>query len=337
MKWLLTYISSSIGKKQIMGATGCILVLFVLGHAVGNLQLLIPDAAGAQAAFNAYSALLTKSKLLLFIVEAALVLIFITHLFLAVTLKLQNNKARGSVNYAVNARKGRKDFPTFIMIWTGLLLAAFLVWHLLTLRNGIHYHYINPEVADGKVVRDMWLTTIEVLGNPLFYAFYLITMLLLGFHLWHAISSAIQTMGINHHKWTPIIEKVTVVISVVVAICFATIVTGTFYFANFDEKTRAIIEQSRDASYQDALEALSKRPLDEQRMFAKLIAKNPGRAKLMMERDKQPREERWLEGKHRGDFEGKGPRRPDGLERKHKKHKRDSLQEENTEEEGDEL
>jgi len=281
----------------------------VLGHMVGNLQLLIPDAAEAQAAFNTYSAFLTKSKLFLYTVEAALVLIFITHLYLAITLKLQNNKARGAVDYVVNARKGKKAFPTFIMIWTGLALTAFLIWHLLTLRNGIHYHYINPEVMDGKVVRDMWLTTIGVLGNPLFSLFYLTTMLLLGFHLWHAISSALQTMGINHQKWTPIIEKATVVLSVAVAIGFAIIVSGSFYFANFDEKTKAIVQQCKDASYQDALEALSKKPLEDQKMLAKLIVKNPQRAKLMVERDKLLRERSFPEGKRpRGEFDGKRPR-----------------------------
>jgi len=283
MKWLLTYLTSSIGKKQVMGATGCLLLLFVLGHMVGNLQLLYPDPAEAQAAYNTYSALLTKSKLFLYTVEGGLAVIFIIHIYLAITLKLQNYKARGAAGYVVSARKGRKQFPTFIMIWTGLAIAAFITWHILTVRNGIHYLYINPEVAGGRVVRDMWLTTVEVLGNPLFAVFYISTMLILGFHLWHAISSAFQTMGINHHKWTPIIDKLAIVYCVVVACGFGATAVGSFAVINMDEKAKAIMEQAKNPSYQEALEILKQQPLEEQRKKAHIISKFPERANLIVE------------------------------------------------------
>ncbi|MDR0516538.1 MAG: succinate dehydrogenase cytochrome b subunit [Fibromonadaceae bacterium] len=320
MKWLLTYLTSSIGKKQVMGATGCMLVLFVLGHMVGNLQLLLPNPAEAQAAYNIYSALLTKSKLFLYAVEAGLFVIVITHLYLAITLKLQNHKARGPAHYVVNKRKGKKAFPTFIMIWTGLSIIAFLVWHLATLRNGTYYYYINPEVMDGVVVRDMWLTTVEVLGNPLFALFYITVMLLLGFHLWHAISSSFQTMGINHQKWTPIIEKLSIVYCVVVAIGFGVTAVGSFAIVNISEDAKAIIEKCKKPNYQEALETLSKKPKEEQKMLAKIIAKNPEKAKLIVERDMLMR---------RGDFGIHGPDRQgpfdkwgEGKDRKHFKKKK---------------
>jgi succinate dehydrogenase / fumarate reductase cytochrome b subunit len=206
-------------------------------------------------------------------------------LYLAITLKLQNYKARGTARYAVDARKGKKAFPTFLMIWTGLTIAAFLVWHIFTLRNGTHYYYINPEVADGLVVRDMWLTTVEVLGNPLFALFYITTMLLLGFHMWHAISSAVQTMGINHQKWTPIIDKLSIVYGVVVAIGFGITAAGSYVIVNFNEKAQVIIQQSKDENYQSALKALSHAPAEEQKLKAKAIAKNPKKAKFIVERE----------------------------------------------------
>lgn len=285
MKWLLTYLTSSIGKKQVMGATGFMLLLFVLGHMVGNLQLLLPDPSAAQSAYNTYSYFLTKSKLFLYTVEAGLAVIFIVHLYLAITLKLQNLKARGSVRYAVDARKGKKQFPTFIMIWSGLSIIAFVIWHILTVRNGVHYYYINPDVASGAVVRDMWLTTVEILGNPLFAVFYIMVMILLGFHLWHAISSAFQTMGINHQKWTPIIEKLGIIYCVVVAIGFLITAVGSFAVVNVNEKAKAIIEQSKDENFQEALKTLSQKPLDEQKMKAKAIYENPAKAKFIVERE----------------------------------------------------
>jgi succinate dehydrogenase / fumarate reductase, cytochrome b subunit len=288
MKWLLTYITSSIGKKQIMGATGFMLVLFLLGHMAGNLQLLLPSAAAAQASYNTYSALLTKSKLFLYTVEGGLAVIFIIHLYLAITLKLQNYKARGSARYAVDTRKGKKQFPTFWMIWTGLTIITFVIWHILTVRNGIHYYYINPEVADGRVVRDMWLTTVEVLGNPLFALFYLSLMVVLGFHLWHAISSAFQTMGINHQKWTPIIDKAAIAYCVVVAVGFAITAAKSWAVVNFDEEAKAIMEQAKKPSYQEALKVLSEQPLDEQKKKAHIIAKHPDKANLIVERKGPP-------------------------------------------------
>jgi len=306
MKWLLTYLTSSIGKKQVMGASGCLLVLFVLGHMVGNLQLLMPDPVAAQAAYNTYSALLTKSKLFLYSVEGGLALIFIIHVYLAITLKLQNNKARGTARYVVEARKGKKQFPTFIMIWSGLSLVAFVVWHLSTVRNGVHYYYINPEVAGGAVVRDMWLTTVEVLGNPLFAVFYIIVMFFLGFHLWHAVSSAFQTMGINHQKWTPIIDKLAIAYCVVVVIGFIVTVSWCCFIVNADEKTKAVIEQAKDPQYQEALVILSKKPLDEQKNKAAAIAKNPSKAQFIVERGRQ-----WKGG------EGMKPR---GFMEKRKRH-----------------
>ncbi|MCL2101370.1 MAG: hypothetical protein FWH22_06615 [Fibromonadales bacterium] len=289
MKWLLTYLTSSIGKKQVMGAAGFLLVLFVLGHMVGNLQLVLPfppDPAEAQAAYNAYSHLLTKFKpLAYYAIVASLAVIFIVHMYLAIALKLQNLKARGTARYAVEARKGKKQFPTFIMIWSGLAVIAFIVWHILTIRNGAYYYYINPEVADGAVIRDMWLTTVEVLGNPLSAVLYIFAIVVLSFHLWHAVSSAFQTMGINHQKWTPIIDALGIAYCVAVALGYGATAAGSYAVVNFDEKTKTVIEQIKNQNYQEALESLSKKPLEEQKMKAKEIAKSPEKAKFIVERE----------------------------------------------------
>jgi len=309
MKWLLTYLTSSIGKKQVMGATGCLLLLFLLGHMVGNLQLLLPPAE-AQAAYNTYSHILTKSKLFLYSVEGGLAAIFIIHIYLAVTLKLQNYKARGVARYVVEARKGKKQFPTFIMIWSGLAMVAFLAWHLLTVRSGIHYYYINPDVADGIVVRDMWLTTVEILSSPLFALFYMTVMLLLGFHLWHAISSAFQTMGINHQKWTPIIDRLAIVYCVVVVVGFVIVVAWSWAVINLDGEGKAIFEQSKSENYQNALKILSEKKPEEQQKLAKPVFSQPEKAKLIVEGF------RGENFKFRGDHDFKGKR---GEGRHHKR------------------
>ncbi len=244
MQWIFKYLTSSIGKKQIMGCTGAVLALFILGHMVGNLQLLNPDVLAAQASYNAYSELLTHSKAFIYSVEAVMLIVFALHIFLAVTLKLENKKARGSVGYDVNARKGNKTFATFTMIWSGLFVVGFVIQHLMSLKFGAYYYYQN---AEGEVIRDMWLTTIDMFASPVWSVFYLISMFVIGMHLFHAIASAFQTLGIAHQKWTPIIEKAGIAYSVIVALGFAVEAAGSFYIANLDD-TKQIREDSHKKS-----------------------------------------------------------------------------------------
>lgn len=241
MQWIIKYLTSSIGKKQIMGCTGACLALFIFGHMVGNFQLLNPDQVAAQASFNAYSHLLTGMVPLIYFVELALVAIFAIHVFLAVTLKLENKKARGDIAYEVNARKGKKTFATFTMIWSGLFVLAFLIQHLVMLKYGEHFLYVNDK---GEIVRDMWLTTITMLSSPAWAAFYVVSMFIVGLHLFHAISSAFQTMGIAHQKWTPIIDIAGIAYSVIIAVGFGFTAVGAFVLANQPE-TKALIEKSR--------------------------------------------------------------------------------------------
>jgi succinate dehydrogenase / fumarate reductase cytochrome b subunit len=244
MQWIIKYLTSSIGKKQIMGCTGAVLALFILGHMVGNLQLLNPDVVAAQASYNAYTQLLTGKKAFIYAVEAVMSVTFLLHIYLAVKLKLENKKARGPVGYAVNVRNGKKSFATFTMIWSGIFVLGFVIQHLVTIKFGTHYYYQNEA---GEIIRDMWLTTIDMFSNVGWAIFYLISLFVIGMHSFHAISSAFQTLGLAHQKWTPIIEKIGIAYSVVVALGFAIEAVAAFYFGNLDA-TKELREQSRKNS-----------------------------------------------------------------------------------------
>ena len=252
MQWIVKYLTSSIGKKQIMGCTGAFLALFILGHMCGNFQLLNFDQVSAQASYNAYTEFLTGFNPLhfpvkmIYLIELVLVAAFALHIFLAVTLKIENKKARGGVNYEVNARKGKKTFATFTMIWSGLFILGFLVQHLMMLKFGEHYLYMNDK---GEIVRDMWLTTIDMFANPLWALFYVISMFVIGLHLFHAISSAFQTMGIAHQKWTPIIDIAGIAYSVIVALGFGITAIAAFYLGNQPE-TQALRAKSHELQQQ---------------------------------------------------------------------------------------
>jgi len=252
MQWIIKYLTSSIGKKQIMGCTGAFLALFVLGHMCGNFQLLNFDQASAQASYNAYTEFLTGFNPLhfpvkmIYLIELVLVAAFALHIFLAVTLKMENKKARGNVGYEVNARKGNKTFATFTMIWSGLFVVGFLIQHLTTLKFGEHYLYVN---SAGEIVRDMWLTTIDMFANPIWAAFYVVSMFVVGMHLFHAIASAFQTMGLAHQKWTPVIEIAGIVYSVIIALGFGITAVAAFYLSGQPE-TQALRAKSHEIQQQ---------------------------------------------------------------------------------------
>ena len=259
MQWIIKYLTSSIGKKQIMGVSGACLALFILGHMVGNLQLINPDQAVAQAHFNAYSQLLTGMKPLIYFVELGLVALFIIHVGLAIRLKIENRKARGPEAYEVNARKGHKTFASFTMIWSGIFVLGFVIQHLMVLKFGDYYMYENEK---GEIIRDMWLTTIDMFASPFWAAFYLISMFVIGMHLFHAISSAFQTMGIAHQKWTPIIDKLGIAYSLIVALGFAFEAAFSCYIANTDE-VKALRDAARSEAYQQKLEVQKQKQLQE--------------------------------------------------------------------------
>jgi len=259
MQWIIKYLTSSIGKKQIMGVSGACLALFILGHMVGNLQLINPDQAVAQAHFNAYSQLLTGMKPLIYFVELGLVALFIIHVGLAIRLKIENRKARGPEAYEVNARKGHKTFASFTMIWSGIFILGFVIQHLMVLKFGDYYMYENEK---GEIIRDMWLTTIDMFASPFWTVFYLISMFVIGMHLFHAISSAFQTMGIAHQKWTPIIDKLGIAYSLIVALGFAFEAAFSCYIANTDE-VKALRDAARSEAYQQKLEVQKQKQLQE--------------------------------------------------------------------------
>ena len=252
MQWIIKYLTSSIGKKQIMGCTGAALALFIFGHMCGNFQLLNFDQASAQASYNAYTEFLTGFNPLhfpikmIYLVELGLVACFALHIFLAITLKIENKKARGGIDYEVSARKGKKTFATFTMIWSGLFILGFLIQHLMMLKFGEHYLYVNSQ---GEIVRDMWLTTIDMFANPLWAIFYVISMFVVGMHLFHAISSAFQTMGIAHQKWTPIIDVCGIIYSIVIAAGFGLTAIAAFYLGNQPE-TEALRAKSHELQQQ---------------------------------------------------------------------------------------
>jgi succinate dehydrogenase / fumarate reductase cytochrome b subunit len=217
--WLKTYLMSSIGKKQLMAISGLGLSGFTIGHLAGNFLIYVGPEA-----FNTYGYKLTSNPLI-YVAEAGLLFMFMLHLGLAIRLTMENNAAR-TEKYYMKVKTGRgSTFASSTMIYTGLLMLAFIITHLLHFKFGAHYEIEHS----GVKMRDIYRLVTESFQNPGYVAWYVICMIAIGIHLSHGIQSTFQSLGINHPKYTPIIKKVGCITSIVIAIGFSSIPLWSFF------------------------------------------------------------------------------------------------------------
>ncbi|TXF88132.1 succinate dehydrogenase cytochrome b subunit [Neolewinella aurantiaca] len=219
--WLGRFLTSSIGKKVVMALTGLFLISFLAVHLVGNLQLLASD--GGQA-FNEYAYFMTHNPLIKF-TSYGLYAFILIHAIQGIALWLKNRAARGSQGYAVkvNRTAGASKasvrmgaLGTIILLF--ILLHMYQFWLQMKLGNTAMVGY-----DGGEQVKDLYTLVMGVYANPVFVGIYVISMIVIGFHLWHGFESAFQTLGLNHPKWTPLIKLVGRAYSVLVPLGFAII------------------------------------------------------------------------------------------------------------------
>lgn len=199
MQRALTLQQTTIGKKVIMAVSGVIIVGFVIGHFLGNLNLYFGPEA-----LNGYAEKLHSLPALLWGTRLLLLFAFGAHIASAFSLWLRNRQARGA------GYKQRKDLATDYaartMYWSGPILLLYLIYHLLQFT-------ILPN-HPGDVYRNV----VEGFQQPLIAAVYIVGNLALGFHLFHGIYSAFQTMGINHPRYNSYRRDAAVAISAAITI-----------------------------------------------------------------------------------------------------------------------
>lgn len=185
--------SSSVGTKILIGVTGFALFLYLLIHIAGNLLVFFGPAV-----FNQYAYVMEERNPLLPVIEILLLLVFLVHVYKTVTMFFRNRGAR-PVRYQKKKYAGppsRKSIASATMIVSGLWLLAFLVVHVKAFR-------FSPVYPWGEGGRDLYRQEMENLSNPFVVGFYVLSMVVVGSHLWHGISSALQSLGVDHPKWTP--------------------------------------------------------------------------------------------------------------------------------------
>jgi succinate dehydrogenase / fumarate reductase, cytochrome b subunit len=217
MNWFLNLFSSTLGRKLVMALTGLFLVLFLVVHLIGNLQLLHSDSGRA---FNIYAHFMTSNPLIKIISYGNYAFILM-HIVWAILLTKRNRDARGPQGYAISNKNSR--WASRNMGILGTFIALFLVIHLRGFWYEMHWGGIATENYDGVDYKNLYAVVEAAYAQWWYALIYVVSMFLLAFHLYHGFGSAFQTLGLNHVKYNPIIKFVGVAFAIIVPALFALI------------------------------------------------------------------------------------------------------------------
>jgi succinate dehydrogenase / fumarate reductase cytochrome b subunit len=217
---LFTHFQSSVGKKLVMAMTGLGLVVFVVFHMLGNLQLF-----EGPHVLNSYAAFLRDMPIVLWAVRIGLLSIAVFHIGLALQLSMRNRRAR-PVEYTIH-RYRQASIASRTMAISGMVLLVFVGFHLLHLTAGV----IDPgfnERRDPEGYRDVYSKVVHAFQNPFVVLLYLAGQLGLGLHLSHAIASSVQTMGFEHAALNRLLKALGPVIGLIVVLGNVAIILAVF-------------------------------------------------------------------------------------------------------------
>jgi succinate dehydrogenase / fumarate reductase cytochrome b subunit len=208
-------IKSSVGKKILMAVSGQLMVLFVIIHVIGNSTIYF-------GILNDYAEHLHSLYVMVWGNRLLMLTVLSMHVYFGIQLTLENNRAKPD-SYALK-KNLRATFASKNMIWTGLVIGAFLVYHLL------HFTFqvidpatsasINPDASGSPDVFGMVLAGFQ---NVVISIVYIVSMSALLLHLTHGIQSSFQTLGLNNERTIPVITRTGSLMAYVLFIGFISI------------------------------------------------------------------------------------------------------------------
>ncbi|HEX9242738.1 MAG TPA: succinate dehydrogenase cytochrome b subunit [Anaeromyxobacter sp.] len=201
--------SDSIGRKVVMAITGTLMILFVIGHLLGNLTIF----AGPNG-INNYAVHLHELAPLVWGTRIVMGAAVVLHLFLSILITYENAEAKPD-RYAVQ-NSLRATFASKNMIWTGVILGAFIIWHLLQFTFRVTPGLVIAFDAMNRF--DVYRMVVAALGGFFTGLAYVVAMISLFLHLSHGIQSVFQTFGLSNGFLLPrwgLIGKVLAVIFLV--------------------------------------------------------------------------------------------------------------------------
>ena len=196
--------NSSLGKKYIMAVTGFVMVLFVIGHLLGNLQVFLGPEA-----INRYGNLLQTNVEILWPVRIGLLIVLVLHIWAAAKLSIENKSAR-PIGYAQYQPVG-SSYASRTMLMSGLILFVFIIYHLLHYTVQVQSINLTGQNFSGfedlKKRHDVFRMMVVGFSNPWVSGFYILGMALLCLHLSHGVSSMFQSIGWKNQAYGPVLDR----------------------------------------------------------------------------------------------------------------------------------
>jgi len=190
---------TTIGRKVLMALSGFFLMFFLLQHLTINmLSVISPEI------FNDVSYFMGNNPIIQFLMQPILIFAVIFHFIMGMYLEYKNNKAR-SIKYAYNKPGQNSNWMSRNMIYSGLVVLAFLVLHF--------YDFWIPEIVEkyidgnSQLGKDFHHHVVEKFQDPIKVGLYVFAFISLALHLLHGFQSSFQSVGFNNNKYTPIIKK----------------------------------------------------------------------------------------------------------------------------------
>jgi len=200
MNWFISTLGSSIGKKLMMAVTGLGFIGFLTVHLVGNLTLY-----SGQDLFTSYVKHLHALGPLITLAELGLLSFAIIHIVIGTLLFYKNLMAR-PVRYRVKKSAGGRTIGSATQPYTGFIILAFLILHLLNFHFAEHTN------------ESLYQLVSSAFANLLYVGVYVIAMIVVAIHVSHGFWSLFQTLGANHPKYMPLIQKLGIAVSLVFGI-----------------------------------------------------------------------------------------------------------------------
>ncbi len=192
------FYDSTIGKKAVMAVTGLILFGFLIAHMLGNLQIFL-----GRAVMNHYAETLHGNPALLWTVRIVLLVSVILHIWASIELTMIKKEAR-PIGYRKRANV-QASYASRTMMWSGPIIFAFVIFHLLHLTTGtVHPNFVELDAYD-NLVNGFRVIPVAIA--------YIVAMVLVGMHLSHGIWSMFQSVGFSHPRYTPMIKTFAAVFS----------------------------------------------------------------------------------------------------------------------------
>ena len=214
---MISYFNSTIFRKTLAGLSGFFLVLFLLGHLLGNLQLFIPGEDG-QKQFNEYALFMTTNpavKILSVLTYSSIIL----HTILTLFLVLQSSNAR-DVKYLQSSGNANSTWGSKNMAVLGTLILVFIVIHMKSFWYEMHFGVIGLDPWGNK---DLYTVTVTAFNELWYVLFYVLSMVVLAIHLKHGVESVFQTLGIKTRRYISLIHKAAYGFALIVPAAFASI------------------------------------------------------------------------------------------------------------------